>query len=189
MCMKISRTLKNQMIEYVKEYANRVNQSKKPVETINAFDAKAAADAVIHALKNKQQFGSEEADTIENPEFHGYLVKFFYEKLPINYLALKRNIGYYEAKSLLIDKGTDFFPELHGLRNKYYKNKSNDYPATDNQIKYIVSYDVILDHANELSGREASLIISCLRNPNKTKPAYYSYYIKGPVVNKMKIAT
>ncbi len=40
--MKISRTLKNQIIEYVKEYANRVNQSKRPVETINAFDAKAA---------------------------------------------------------------------------------------------------------------------------------------------------
>lgn len=187
--MKISRNLKNQIIDYVKEYANRVNQSKKPVDTINAFDAKAAADAVIRALKKKEQFGTEESNTIEDPEFYGYLVKFFYEKLPINYLALKRNIGYYEAKSLLIDKGTDFFPELHGLRNSYYKNRSNDYPATDNQIKYIVSYNVVLDHANELSGREASLIISCLKNPNKTKPAYYSYYIKDPSVTKPQITT
>ncbi|WP_373262267.1 hypothetical protein [Hungatella hathewayi] len=187
--MKISRTLKNQIIEYVKEYANRVNQSKKPVETINAFDTKVAADAVLCALKKKQQFGNEEASTIEDPEFHRYLMKFFYEKLPINYLALKRNIGYYEAKSLLIDKGTDFFPELHGLKNKYYKNKSNDYPATDNQIKYIVSYNVVLNHANELSGREASLIITCLKNPKKTKPAYYNYYIKDLEVNKIKIAT
>ncbi len=176
--MKISRNLKNQIIVYVKEYAKRVNENKDPIETINLFNTKSAAEAIIQALKKKQQLGESELKSIDDPEFYDYLISFLYEKLPINFLALKRNIGYYEAKSLLTDKGTDFFPELHGLRNTFYKRKNNDYPATDKQIKYIVGYNVILDHANELSGREASLIISCLNNKSKTKPAYFGYYIK-----------
>lgn len=187
--MKISRNIKNQIIEYVHKYVDRVSESRHPIHTINSFDSKAAADAVIKALKKNKQFSNEEAETIEEPEFHTYLVKFFYEKLPINYLASKRNIGYYEAKSLLTDKGIDFFPELQGLKNSYYKKKNNDYPATQSQIKYIVIYNVILDHANELSGREASLIISCLKSPNKTKPAYFGYYIKESAMNKSNPVT
>jgi len=176
--MKIPRELKNQIIEYVRKYANRILESKKQIETMNAFDSKSAAEAAIEALKRSEKFGELEKEILEDMEFYQYLVDFFNEKLPINYLALKRDIGYYEAKSLLTDKGTDFFPELKGLKNSFYKKKNNDYPATENQIKYILGYDVRLDHINELSGREASLIITCLRNPKKIKPAYYPYYIK-----------
>jgi hypothetical protein len=177
--MKISRELKNQIIGYVKEYAYRISNSKNQIKTMNSFDSKAAAEAVIRALKKNDAFV--ETETLNDPEFENYLIDFFNEKLPINYLAIKRNIGYYEAKSLLTEKGTDFFPELRGLKNSFYKRKNNDYPATENQIKYIVAHDVRLNHANEISGREASLIISCLINPKKTKPAYFNYYIRDTV--------
>ena len=92
---------------------------------------------------------------------------------------LEREITYYEAKSLLKDKGTEYYEETKGMGSELYKGRFKDYPATDKQIDYIESFSVEIKHIEELSGREASLIISCLLKPNKTKPAYYTYYIKN----------
>ena len=177
--MRISRNLKNQIIIYVREYAERVSKSRNPLSTLKNFKAGTAAMAAVSAMRQKDSFTEAERQTIEDAEFIDYLTDFFEEKLPINYLVITRGIGYYEAKALLTDKGTDFFPELKGYQSSFYRAKNNDYPATDKQIQSIVKFGVTLEHANELSGREASLILSCLINDHKTRPAYFSYYIKG----------
>lgn len=188
--MRITKTIRHKIIIYVREYAERVNKSANPINTLNSFNPKTAANAVIAAMKKKEEFTEKENETIKSEEFYHYLIDFFDEKLPVNYLVLKRDMGYYEAESLLKDKGVNFFPELKGLKSDLYKEKNNDYPATDKQIQSIVKFGVELEHANELSGREASLIISCLLNPKKTRPAYFTYYIKKierPVLEKTKI--
>ena len=176
--MRISRNIKDALIHYVREYANRVADSADPIRTMNAFDPKMAAKAVLKTLGKAETVTEADLETVTSQELNEYLINFFYEKLPINYLVLKRDITYYEAKKLLNDKGLNFFPELKGVVNPYYKDENNDYPATEKQIAYINDFKVNLQHVDELSGREASLIISCLKKPNKTKPAYYSYYIK-----------
>ena len=72
--MKISRELKNQIIGYVKEYAYRISNSKNQIKTMNSFDSKAAAEAVIRALKKNDAFV--ETETLNDPEFENYLIDF-----------------------------------------------------------------------------------------------------------------
>lgn len=176
--MRISRNIKDALIHYVREYAKRVDESADPIRTMNSFEPKLAAQAVLKTLSKAETVTEADLETVKSQEFNEYLITFFYEKLPINYLVLKREVTYYEAKKLLNDKGLNFFPELKGVVNPYYKDRCNDYPATEKQLSYIKDFNVNLQHVEELSGREASLIISCLKRPSKTKPAYYSYYIK-----------
>lgn len=90
-----------------------------------------------------------------------------------------RDISYYESKSLLTDKGLKYFPETKDIESNLYPGRfDKDYKATDKQINYIRMLGADISHEEELTGREASLIISCLKMPTKTKPAYFSYYIR-----------
>ena len=114
---------------------------------------------------------------LDTDEFLNEVMTFFEEKLVVNYFMFKRNISYYQAKALLIDKGTDFFPETKGIISKYYKGKYKDFPASDKQKKYIEDFNVLIKHDNELSSREASQIIKCLKNDKRIKPNYFSYYV------------
>ena len=168
--------IKDFLIKYVIEYANRILESENKVFLFKMFEPAIAAEYAINTLKQKEL---SEADRkfVESIDGKEKIEAFFDDKLIINYFMLARKISYYEAKSLLIDKGTKSFEETENITINKYPGKYKDYKATENQIKYIKTFGVKIKNEKELSGREASLIISCLKNPNKTRPFYYTYYI------------
>lgn len=179
---RISRKVKDELIKYVKLYANRIIESKNKTMVINQFDSKIAATTAQNALLSNGKLSEKECDNIRSEEAYQKLIEFFDEKLIVNYFMLIRKISYYEAKSLLIDKGVDAFPETKGIQNSIYVGRYHDYKATDKQITYIeLLAGAVICHKEELTGREASLIISCLLKPNKTRPAYYNYYIRAVI--------
>lgn len=178
MSFRMPRKVKDLLIIYVKEYAKRILDSKNEIAIINQFNPEKAAEAATKAILSNEELTIHEKELIQSKEGHEKLVAFFEEKLVVNYFMLSRNIGYYEAKSLLTDKGVDAFAETRGIADSIYSGRYKDYKATEKQIAYIESFGVEINHKTELSGREASLIISCLKTPKKTKPAYYSYYIQ-----------
>lgn len=171
------RKIKDELIKYVREYANRIIKSNNEVEILNGFKAESAAGAAQKAFLSNETLSESEHNFIESEGGYKKIVDFFDEKLLINYFMLIRDITYYEAKSLLLDKGTKAFKETEKIKHSRYVGKHKDYKATDKQISYIKEFNIDIKHENELSGREASLIISCLKTPKKTKPAYFSYYI------------
>ena len=175
--MRMSRKVKDYLIEFVLVYANRVKDSLDPVAMLNQFESAKAAAKAEEMLLTHSDLSEKEKEFIKSEEGKRRIFEFFHEKLLINYFMLARNISYYEAKSLLLDKGTDFFEETKGIKHSCYPGRFKDYPATKKQIEYLKSFGITLLHEPELSGREASLILSCFRCPTKTKPAYYSYYI------------
>lgn len=173
---RMPRSIKDFLIKYVIEYAKRILESPNRISMFGMFEPEVAAGYAINSLKQKQLT---EADRkfIESIDGREKIIAFFDDKLIINYFMLARKITYYESKSLLIDKGTKAFEETEYIKIDKYPGKYKDYKATEKQIEYIKSFGVKMKHENELSGREASLIISCLKNPNKTRPFYYTYYI------------
>ena len=179
--IRMPRKIKDYLIAYVREYARRIASGKDKesrIELYNMFNAETAARFSIGNLL-KKDLTDKELAFIQSEEGTEKIRAFFDEKILVNYFMLEREITYYEAKSLLKDKGTEYYEETKGMGSELYKGRFKDYPATDKQIDYIESFPVEIKHIEELSGREASLIISCLLKPNKTKPAYYTYYIKN----------
>lgn len=179
MGFRMPRRVKDQLIKYVREYAKRILESQKEVLIINEFNIDNAAKAAAKALTSSSEITKHEKEVMATDEGYEKIKDFFEEKLVVNYFMMARNIEYHEAKSLLLDKGTEYFPETKGIISELYKGRQKDYKATDKQIEYIRSFGVEIKNIKELSGREASLIISCLKTPKKTKPAYYTYYIKN----------
>ena len=172
----MDRTIKDYLIKFVRKYSLQIIDKNIDKKFINEFDIKKASEASINAMKTKD-LSDKQKEMLDTEEFLNEVMTFFEEKLVVNYFMFKRNISYYQAKSLLIDKGTDFFPETKGIISKYYKGKYKDFPASDKQKKYIEDFNVLIKHDNELSSREASQIIKCLKNDKRIKPNYYSYYI------------
>ena len=172
----MDRTIKDYLIKFVRKYSLQIIDKNIDKKFINEFDIKKASEASINAMKTKD-LTDKQKEMLDTEEFLNEVMTFFEEKLVVNYFMFKRNISYYQAKALLIDKGTDFFPETKGIISKYYKGKYKDFPASDKQKKYIEDFNVLIKHDNELSSREASQIIKCLKNDKRTKPNYYSYYI------------
>lgn len=177
MSFKMPRKVKDLLIDYVKQYAKQIIESKDKVRILNAFDPQKAAAAAEKALLANPDVTSYEKELIQTKEGREHLVSFFEEKLVVNYFMFSRNIGYYEAKSLLTDKGTKAFPETEGIDNPLYKGRFKDYKATQNQMNCIESYGSTIKHKEELTGREASQIIKCIKTKTRTKPAYFTYYI------------
>lgn len=174
----MTRKIKNLLIHYVREYALRILNMNRKIDIINQFDFDKAAQSATKALLKTNELTDKEKENIETQEMYEEIKKFFTEKLPVNYFMFARKINYFEAKVLLIDKGTDFFEETKGIKSDLYKGRfTNDYKATEKQIKYLKDFGINLHHEDEISGREASLIISCLKNPKKTKPKYFTYYV------------
>jgi hypothetical protein len=172
----MDRTIKDYLIKFVRKYSLQIIDKNIDKKFINEFDIKKASEASINAMKTKD-LSDKQKEMLDTEEFLNEVMTFFEEKLVVNYFMFKRNISYYQAKALLIDKGTDFFPETKGIISKYYKGKYKDFPASDKQKKYIEDFNVLIKHDNELSSREASQIIKCLKNDKRIKPNYYSYYI------------
>lgn len=172
----MDRNIKDYLIKFVRKYSLQIIDKNIDKKFINEFDIKKASEASINAMKTKD-LSDKQKEMLETEEFLNEVMTFFEEKLVVNYFMFKRNISYYQAKALLIDKGTDFFPETKGIVSKYYKGKYKDFPASDKQKKYIEDFNVLIKHDNELSSREASQIIKCLKNDKRIKPNYYSYYI------------
>jgi len=172
----MDRTIKDYLIKFVRKYSLQIIDKNIDKKFINEFDIKKASEASINAMKTKD-LSDKQKEMLDTDEFLNEVMTFFEEKLVVNYFMFKRNISYYQAKALLIDKGTDFFPETKGIISKYYKGKYKDFPASDKQKKYIEDFNVLIKHDNELSSREASQIIKCLKNDKRIKPNYYSYYI------------
>lgn len=172
----MDRTIKDYLIKFVRKYSLQIIDKNIDKKFINEFDIKKASEASINAMKTKN-LTDKQKEMLDTEEFLNEVMTFFEEKLVVNYFMFKRNISYYQAKALLIDKGTDFFPETKGIISKYYKGKYKDFPASDKQKKYIEDFNVLIKHDNELSSREASQIIKCLKNDKRIKPNYYSYYI------------
>ena len=172
----MDRIIKDYLIKFVRKYSLQIIDKNIDKKFINEFDIKKASEASINAMKTKD-LTDKQKEMLDTEEFLNEVMTFFEEKLVVNYFMFKRNISYYQAKALLIDKGTDFFPETKGIISKYYKGKYKDFPASDKQKKYIEDFNVLIKHDNELSSREASQIIKCLKNDKRTKPNYYSYYI------------
>lgn len=172
----MDRTIKDYLIKFVRKYSLQIIDKNIDKKFINEFDIKKASEASINAMRTKD-LSDKQKEMLDTEEFLNEVMTFFEEKLVVNYFMFKRNISYYQAKALLIDKGTDFFPETKGIISKYYKGKYKDFPASDKQKKYIEDFNVLIKHDNELSSREASQIIKCLKNDKRTKPNYYSYYI------------
>ena len=172
----MDRTIKDYLIKFVRKYSLQIIDKNIDRKFINEFDIKKASEASINAMKTKN-LTDKQKEMLDTDEFLNEVMTFFEEKLVVNYFMFKRNISYYQAKALLVDKGTDFFPETKGIISKYYKGKYKDFPASDKQKKYIEDFNVLIKHDNELSSREASQIIKCLKNDKRIKPNYYSYYI------------
>lgn len=172
----MDRNIKDYLIKFVRKYSLQIIDKNIDKKFINEFDIKKASEASINAMKTKD-LSYKQKEMLDTEEFLNEVMTFFEEKLVVNYFMFKRNISYYQAKALLIDKGTDFFPETKGIISKYYKGKYKDFPASDKQKKYIEDFNVLIKHDNELSSREASQIIKCLKNDKRIKPNYYSYYI------------
>lgn len=172
----MDRTIKDYLIKFVRKYSLQIIDKNIDKKFINDFDIKKASEASINAMKTKD-LSDKQKEMLETEEFLNEVMTFFEEKLVVNYFMFKRNISYYQAKALLIDKGTDFFPETKGIISKYYKGKYKDFPASDKQKKYIEDFNVLIKHDNELSSREASQIIKCLKNDKRIKPNYFSYYV------------
>lgn len=172
----MDRTIKDYLIKFVRKYSLQIIDKNIDKKFINEFDIKKASEASINAMKTKD-LSDKQKEILETEEFLNEVMTFFEEKLVVNYFMFKRNISYYQAKALLIDKGTDFFPETKGIVSKYYKGKYKDFPASDKQKKYIEDFNVLIKHDNELSSREASQIIKCLKNDKRIKPNYFSYYV------------
>ena len=172
----MDRTIKDYLIKFVRKYSLQIIDKNIDKKFINEFDIKKAIEASINAMKTKN-LTDKQKEMLDTEEFLNEVMTFFEEKLVVNYFMFKRNISYYQAKALLIDKGTDFFPETKGIISKYYKGKYKDFPASDKQKKYIEDFNVLIKHDNELSSREASQIIKCLKNDKRIKPNYFSYYV------------
>ena len=172
----MDRTIKDYLIKFVRKYSLQIIDKNIDKKFINEFDIKKASEASINAMKTKD-LSDKQKEMLETEEFLNEVMTFFEEKLVVNYFMFKRNISYYQAKALLIDKGTDFFPETKGIISKYYKGKYKDFPASNKQKKYIEDFNVLIKHDNELSSREASQIIKCLKNDKRIKPNYFSYYV------------
>ena len=172
----MDRNIKDYLIKFVRKYSLQIIDKNIDKKFINEFDIKKASEASINAMKTKD-LSDKQKEMLDTEEFLNEVMTFFEEKLVVNYFMFKRNISYYQAKALLIDKGTNFFPETKGIISKYYKGKYKDFPASDKQKKYIEDFNVLIKHDNELSSREASQIIKCLKNDKRIKPNYYSYYI------------
>jgi len=172
----VDRTIKDYLIKFVRKYSLQIIDKNIDKKFINEFDIKKASEASINAMKTKN-LTDKQKEMLDTDEFLNEVMTFFEEKLVVNYFMFKRNISYYQAKALLIDKGTDFFPETKGIISKYYKGKYKDFPASDKQKKYIEDFNVLIKHDNELSSREASQIIKCLKNDKRIKPNYFSYYV------------
>lgn len=172
----MDRNIKDYLIKFVRKYSLQIIDKNIDKKFINEFDIKKASEASINAMKTKD-LSDKQKEMLETEEFLNEVMTFFEEKLVVNYFMFKRNISYYQAKALLIDKGTDFFPETKGIVSKYYKGKYKDFPASDKQKKYIEDFNVLIKHDNELSSREASQIIKCLKNDKRIKPNYFSYYV------------
>lgn len=172
----MDRNIKDYLIKFVRKYSLQIIDKNIDKKFINEFDIKKASEASINAMKTKN-LTDKQKEMLETEEFLNEVMTFFEEKLVVNYFMFKRNISYYQAKALLIDKGTDFFPETKGIISKYYKGKYKDFPASDKQKKYIEDFNVLIKHDNELSSREASQIIKCLKNDKRIKPNYFSYYV------------
>lgn len=167
------------LIDYVHQYAKRILDSNDKIKTINHFDTNKAMEAAIAALIKKPDLSDSEKVGIQSEDGRKAIKDFFDEKLIVNYFMFARNISYYESKSLLTDKGIKNFPETKDIDSNLYPGRFNkDYKATEKQMNYIRSFGAEIFHEEELTGREASLIISCLKTPAKTKPAYFTYYIK-----------
>ena len=159
----MDRNIKDYLIKFVRKYSLQIIDKNIDKKFINEFDIKKASEASINAMKTKD-LSDKQKEMLDTEEFLNEVMTFFEEKLVVNYFMFKRNISYYQAKALLIDKGTDFFPETKGIISKYYKGKYKDFPASDKQKKYIEDFNVLIKHDNELSSREASQIIKCLKN-------------------------
>ena len=172
----MDRNIKDYLIKFVRKYSLQIIDKNIDKKFINEFDIKKASEASINAMKTKY-LSDKQKEMLDTEEFLNEVMTFFEEKLVVNYFMFKRNISYYQAKALLIDKGTDFFPETKGIISKYYKGKYKDFPASDKQKKYIEDFNVLIKHDNELSSREASQIIKCLKNDKRIKPNYFSYYV------------
>lgn len=172
----MDRNIKDYLIKFVRKYSLQIIDKNIDKKFINEFDIKKASEASINAMKTKD-LSDKQKEMLDTEEFLNEVMTFFEEKLVVNYFMFKRNISYYQAKALLVDKGTDFFPETKGIISKYYKGKYKDFSASDKQKKYIEDFNVLIKHDNELSSREASQIIKCLKNDKRIKPNYYSYYI------------
>lgn len=172
----MDRTIKDYLIKFVRKYSLQIIDKNIDKKFINEFDIKKASEASINAMKTKD-LSDKQKEMLDTEEFLNEVMTFFEEKLVVNYFMFKRNISYYQAKALLVDKGTDFFPETKGIISKYYKGKYKDFPASDKQKKYIEDFNVLIKHDNELSSREASQIIKCLKNDKRIKPNYFSYYV------------
>lgn len=172
----MDRTIKDYLIKFVRKYSLQIIDKNIDKKFINEFDIKKASEASINAMKTKD-LSDKQKEMLDTEEFLNEVMTFFEEKLVVNYFMFKRNISYYQAKALLIDKGTDFFPETKGIISKYYKGKYKDFPASNKQKKYIEDFNVLIKHDNELSSREASQIIKCLKNDKRIKPNYFSYYV------------
>lgn len=172
----MDRTIKDYLIKFVRKYSLQIIDKNIDKKFINEFDIKKASEASINAMKTKD-LSDKQKEMLDTEEFLNEVMTFFEEKLVVNYFMFKRNISYYQAKALLVDKGTDFFPETKGIISKYYKGKYKDFPASNKQKKYIEDFNVLIKHDNELSSREASQIIKCLKNDKRIKPNYFSYYV------------
>lgn len=172
----MDRNIKDYLIKFVRKYSLQIIDKNIDKKFINEFDIKKASEASINAMKTKN-LTDKQKEMLDTDEFLNEVMTFFEEKLVVNYFMFKRNISYYQAKALLIDKGTDFFPETKGIISKYYKGKYKDFPASYKQKKYIEDFNVLIKHDNELSSREASQIIKCLKNDKRIKPNYFSYYV------------
>lgn len=174
---RLPRKIKDYLINYVKIYANQILTSECKENTYDQFKPETAAEYAIKAM-DKKEITKKNREYIHSEEGKERIVDFFKEKLVVNYFMLARGISYYEAKSLLTDKGVSAFEETKMIKTNEYPGRFKDYKATDKQKECIRNFGVKIKHEDELSGREASLIISCLLCKTKTKPNYFTYYIQ-----------
>lgn len=177
------RKIKDLLIIYVKEYAKQIYDKKMHLKIINDFDLDVSSSVIYNKILKSELSDKIKKDIEDNKDvFIEELKDFIKEKLIINYFSCAKNINYYIAKTLLIDKGIHFFNELLDINeDKFplYTGRFKDYKASEEQKEYIKkNTKKKIENEKELSAREAGIIIKCLLNKNRIKPFYYYYYIQ-----------
>ena len=164
--------------KYIYEYAERIVKSKDPIKIINHFDFERAAINIKEALMTKEGLCGKDVVEINKDDFIEILEEYIKNNFIVQYLVILKGCDEKTIRCLLRDKGTKGIAALKGLIAETDRKYKDDYKATDAQLLYIKTFHVKLENTEDMSGREASEIIKCLKCKDRIKPGYYGYYIK-----------
>ena len=163
--------------KYIHEYAERIVNSKEPIKVINHFDFERAAINIKEAMMMKEGLFGNDVIKINQDDFIEDLEEYIKNNFLVEYLVVLKGSDEKTIRSLLRDKGTKGFEALKGFISETDGTHKDDYKVTEQQLLYIKTFHVKLKNTEDMTGREASEIIKCLKCKDRVKPLYYWYYI------------